>query len=266
MMHNNNRCPAGTSHERDVLKRMEAIGLDEMKSVKLMSRMDTKYVLPRRRLITVLQRAQALGYRVLHTGDIVNGYDSVYYDTDDLYLFRIHHNRQLKRQKVRCRTYIDSGDSFFEIKNKTNKGRTNKVRMPVKDFEPATLLQCADVHSFYLDHRSLPTATLSPSLQTIFYRITLVNPEKTERITIDLDVNFRNLREGSEGALTDVVILELKQGGRYVSAMQQLLLALRIKPFHLSKYCMGITLTYPRVKSNRFKRKLHLIHKLKQRI
>ena len=264
-MHSKNVCFVDELRESDFLIHMKKIGLDEMKSVKLMSRIDTKYVMHQRWLIPVLEKAHLLGYQVLHTGNVINGYDSIYYDSDDLYMFRIHHNRQLKRQKVRCRTYIDSGISFFEIKNKTNKGRTNKVRMQVSDFEPEFSMQRDDVMSFYLKNRSLETSFLSPSLQTYFHRITLVNPEKTERITIDLDVKFKNLREGRKAGLNDVVILELKQDGRYVSMMQKILMDLRIKPFHLSKYCMGITLTYPDVTSNRFKRKLHLINKIKQR-
>ena len=264
-MQSKNSCCVEQLLESDGLLQLATISLDEMKSVKLMNRIDTKYVMHQRWLLPVLQRAHALGYRALHTSRVVNGYDSVYYDTDDLYLFRIHHNRQLKRQKVRCRTYIDSGQSFFEIKNKTNKGRTKKVRRPVADVDPGSLMQRDDILSFYLENRSLPTPFLSPSLQTFFHRITLVNPQLTERITIDLGIGFRNLRDGGEAALDDVVILELKQDGRQMSMMRNILMDLRIKPFHLSKYCMGITLTYPGVASNRFTRKLHLINKLKQK-
>ena len=44
--------------------------------------------------------------------------------------------------------------------------------------------------------------------------------------------------------------------------MKDILLRNRVKPVRVSKYCIGVTLTDPAVKSNRFKGKVRRIEKL----
>ena len=44
--------------------------------------------------------------------------------------------------------------------------------------------------------------------------------------------------------------------------MLNIMLELRIKPLKISKYCIGTALTTPEVKQNRFKAKIHKLHKL----
>jgi len=48
-------------------------------------------------------------------------------------------------------------------------------------------------------------------LRTKFNRFTLVNPEKTERITIDTSLHFINKKMMKEVYVEDVAILELKR-------------------------------------------------------
>ena len=57
--------------------------------------------------------------------------------------------------------------------------------------------------------------------------------------------------------------MELKQDGRAHSLLKDVLFELRIRPFKVSKYCIGTCLTRPEVKQNRFKKKLRRIEKLK---
>jgi hypothetical protein len=58
-----------------------------------------------------------------------------------------------------------------------------------------------------------------------------------------------------------MVIVELKQDGMCYSPMKQIMLDLRVKKLKVSKYCIGVVLTTPEVKSNRFKRKLRQVRK-----
>ena len=99
-------------------------------------------------------------------------------------------------------------------------------------------------------------------LETVFRRITLVNPAMTERLTIDSCLCFKNFRTGLETNLKDAVIIELKQDGRAVSTMKEIFLAHRVKPLRVSKYCIAVTLTEPDVKSGRFKQKVRKIEKI----
>ena len=107
------------------------ISLDEMESVKLMNRVDTKYVCHESQLPAILAQA-AENYRVQEVaGKRVATYDTVYYDTDGLEMYLRHHDQQLTRRKVRIRTYLDTGAEFLEIKKKNNRGRTKKKRIEV---------------------------------------------------------------------------------------------------------------------------------------
>lgn len=249
------------SFERE-LDAFGPITLDEMKSVKLMNRVDAKFLTSETGLQAVLADAAAAGYRVLVTeGERQSPYDSVYFDTPGLQMFLDHHNRRLVRQKVRTRTYVGSGQTFLEIKRKNNHGRTKKKRteIPPADFRDFSAEPAA--RQLLEKYSAFPAEVLSPALETLFRRITLVNAARTERLTIDTGLRFRNARNGREASLQDAVIIELKQDGRAASEMKDILLDHRIKPARLSKYCIGTTLTDGAVKSNRFKPKIRLIEK-----
>ena len=127
----------------------------------------------------------------------------------------------------------------------------------------------------FSDFRSVPQACafvaeksdftadrIAPRMTTAFDRITLVNPAKTERITIDMHLMFNNFRTGKKASLQDAVIIELKQDGRAESQMKGILLDNRVKPARVSKYCVAVTLTDPTVKSGRFKIKVRTIEKI----
>ena len=56
-------------------------------------------------------------------------------------------------------------------------------------------------------HSDFEAGQLLPTLETLFQRITLVNPDLTERLTIDTDLRFKNFRTGLETSLGDAVII-----------------------------------------------------------
>ena len=56
--------------------------------------------------------------------------------------------------------------------------------------------------------------------------------------------------------------MELKQDGRAHSLLNDVLFELRIRPFKISKYCIGTCMTRHDIRQNRFKKKLRKINKL----
>lgn len=105
--------------------------------------------------------------------------------------------------------------------------------------------------------------TLTPALTTRFVRVTLVNRAMTERLTLDFDLHFTNERgDGATASMQGLVIVELKQDALAPSPMKDILAQLRVKPFKVSKYCVGEAMTNPQVKHNRFKAKLRAIAKM----
>ena len=236
------------------------ISLDEMESVKLMNRVDTKYVCHESQLPAILAQA-AENYRVQEVaGKRVATYDTVYYDTDGLEMYLRHHDQQLTRRKVRIRTYLDTGAEFLEIKKKNNRGRTKKKRIEVNG--DAALNDANGVmEAFVAKHTPYDWNQLHATERTAFERITLVNKEKTERLTMDFNLRFEAMDSHAQATLGPLVIIELKRDGLKPSKMQHILRDLRIFPMKISKYCIGVTMTIPTVKHNRFKEKLIKLHK-----
>ena len=239
-----------------------SITLEEMDSIKLMNRIDSKYLTNEATLVQVLEDAVRAGYRALETeGTQISPYNSIYFDTPGLKTFTDHRNKHLRRQKVRTRVYVNSGKTFLEIKRKNNKGRTKKKRMEIPFSEMEDFSKDQEAVAYLAGHSEFTVDQLSPVLSTAFDRITLVNPSKTERITIDRHLEFNNFRSGKKASLLDTVIIEIKQDGRAASQMKGILLDNRVKPAKVSKYCVAVTLTDSTARSGRFKEKVRMIEK-----
>ncbi|MDE5889850.1 MAG: VTC domain-containing protein, partial [Bacteroidales bacterium] len=103
---------------------------------------------------------------------------------------------------------------------------------------------------------------LLPETTTDFSRMTLVNRDMTERLTIDTNLHFRNFRSGICAEAGNLVIIELKQDGKTYSQMKEILLRHRIFPYRLSKYCVAVSLTDPSARPGRFREKIQHIEKI----
>lgn len=308
-----------------VWRRMPTLDLDRIAAVRLMNRVDTKYLVDEALCMELLERAADQYYVQIIDDCRACRYATLYYDTPQWDMYHLHHNRRLTRQKIRTRTYVETGVTYLEVKNKSNKGRTHKRRMALdRSLFAAAATDTAAADFLRREARYAPE-TLSPSLATRFVRVTLVNHAMTERLTIDFDLHFDNVRaagggnkdmngcgdtdmnsrgntdmngrkdmntigrgdmdingcgdngmtgmdncfrpaaEASHGhtaSLGRLVVIELKQDALAPSPMKQLLAQLRVKPFKLSKYCIGEALTNPLVKHNRFKAKIRAIGKM----
>lgn len=226
-----------------------------MESVKLMNRIDTKYAVSLSVLPDILQAAQADYFAQEIDGKRIATYDTMYYDTSTLDMYIRHHDRQLVRQKIRIRQYVDSDLTFLEIKRKNNKGRTKKKRISLPADESV-------IEQFVAAKSRYTWSDVTPHLRTAFHRITLVNRAKTERLTIDMDLVWENVVTGERKSYPQLVIVELKRDGNVPSAMTRIMLAHRIHPLKISKYCIGTAITTPGIKRNRFKSKIRSIEKM----
>lgn len=238
------------------------ITLSEMQDVKLMNRTDTKYVIPVGFLPSLLERCKDSYFLQKSSGGGTIGYRTLYFDTPGYDSYLLHLHGREPRQKLRTRIYEDTGDAFFEVKTKSNKGRTKKkrVRIVIGDFE--NFLANPDARELAKSKSRWDYNALSPSVEIGFSRLTLVNFDKTERVTIDYRLNFINSRNGATASLPEVAILELKRDGRNRSLMQEILLQMRIFPARFSKYCTGLMLTDKSLPKGRFKLRLIQLNKL----
>ena len=223
--------------QMSALNQMDTITLAEMNDIKLMNRIDTKYIANIDYLPILLEKAKSK-YRVQVVKDSpIAAYRTLYYDTQDAEMYTLHHNKKLQRQKIRTRTYLDSQISFLEIKDKTNKGRTNKERIQIDPNDYSDFSRNEKAVNFLNKNSQYPLKKLLPQIENSFDRITLVNEEKTERLTLDFNFCFRNFQTGVEKELSKMIIIELKQDGRCESMFKNYLSELRIRPISISKKC-----------------------------
>ena len=242
----------------DILCQFESISLDEMSGIRLMNRIDTKFLTT----MPVLGKLLAMALDEYMAQEIDGQrnmrYDTTYFDTTDYDMYYMHQYGHTGRQKLRFRTYVSSNLQFMEVKTKNNHGRTKKKRMRVEDMN----LDDEEKLNFLGQHLGYDTDTLMPAIQTNFDRITLVNKARTERLTIDTNLQFSNLVTGVDRHMGPLVIVELKRDGLCFSPVLGMLRGLRVFPHGFSKYCMGSALTNDRLKVNRFKPKLIDVRKI----
>jgi hypothetical protein len=247
--------PNGLTRQADAFS---TISLNEMDSVALQNRTDTKFLMTGEQLLTALSAVQQ-DYRILSVaGQKLNHYRTVYFDTPDFELFNLHVNGRADCYKVRSREYTDSSQSFLEVKHKTRKDRTIKDRLST----PRPIIQLnLEAESWLHEVYPYSCRDLEPKLWNTFTRITLVCKHDCERVTLDVDLGFFIVNQSVW--LDNIAVAEVKmdsgnQSSPFLAAMR----TQRILPRGFSKYCIGVSMLYDRVKKNSLKPKLLWIEKM----
>ena len=239
------------------LSQFNSISLQDMNSVSLMNRMDVKFLFKKSQLPILLSKLIS-NYNLLKIENkIIQDYKSLYFDTHNRSFYMAHHNRRVNRNKVRFREYVGSDLVFLEIKLKNNKGKTIKKRMRVDKIYKNLLPE----HNVFIKNTINKDLRLIAQHWINFKRITLVDKLKTERITIDLDLNYSN--DSQSGSLDNIIIAEVKKDrSSQSSKFTYIAKKYHITPTRMSKYCISTINLNKDVKFNRFKSKLLLINKL----
>jgi hypothetical protein len=192
----------------------------------LLRRVDNKYVVDREQLAQLIERL-AGDHDVLEIdGRRVFGYDTVYYDTDDLRCFRDHNEDVRPRFKARRRCYVDTGDCVCEVKVKREDGETDKR-------------QADDLGAALREAGVEPPGELREVLRTTFDRVTLAAREGGARLTIDLDVTLATM-DGESVRMRDRLALVETKSEDGESPGDRALGDLGARPISLSKYRTGI--------------------------
>ncbi len=244
--------------EINILDQFSPISLSEMDRVKLMNRIDTKFAFNKSILDNILDELKS-EYRILEINSVrASRYESLYFDDSKFSFFQDHHKRKSNRFKIRIRKYIETNLLFLEVKHKI-KGRTEKKRMETSDFNPIF----DENQKLFIDKQLKKEFALNPTMCNSFERITLVHNVLNERLTIDfnLEFNFNDIN----CPFPNLVISELKQEKINRSSPFFKLMKIRqIRPYRLSKYCLGAMELYgeTKLKFNRFKKKLLYLKKM----
>lgn len=231
-----------------------------MDDVRFLSRTDTKFIFHTDNLPKIFERAP-VDYKILaiDTKRLFQ-YRTLYFDTDHANLYLHHHNGDRPRYKVRLREYIDTNQTFLEIKKKSNKERTIKTRIQLTDLRPELSEESIRYVKTYLPSLA---DSLHPAIWTFFYRITLVNNDKSERITTDIYLKFKGNNRKVD--MPFIAISEVKRDrdsgpSKYIRLLKEN----KIYPTNMSKYCLGTILLKPAIKYNRYKDTILMLKKTKQ--
>lgn len=246
----------------DLVQNFSPISLAEMDTVKLMNRVDTKFAFTQEDLIALLPQLQK-HYQILEVDGIrIPTYKSLYFDDDNFTFYKDHHNGKNSRYKVRFRKYVESDLMFLEVKHKF-KGRVKKKRIKVDDFEDHL-----SAHSLqFINKHVEDLGNVEAKMWNIYKRITLVNLKLEERLTLDINLQFNWKDEVKK--FDDLVIAEIKQekvnrNSPFFTVMKEM----GIRPYRLSKYCIGTIELYSqkKIKYNRFKEKLLKLKKINNNV
>lgn len=241
----------------EILDTCQNVSIFQLLRVELMERMETKFMFASSLLPQIVAELKPY-YKVLSVNNLkIQPYTTVYYDTDDLLTYNQHHNGKGNRFKIRIRKYDAFSTRYIELKYKTNKEETKKKRIEIPDSNDLTV----NSHQFIESETSLKFSEFHETLTNKFFRITMVNNEFTERLTLDTSLYFQ---KGSQNIhYPSIVVAELKQSSFSRSAKFPVLIKeYGIRPTNISKYCLGMALLTQGIKYNNYKSKILQLQKL----
>jgi hypothetical protein len=244
----------------EVVKALKPVGLYMLDPVRLMNRIDTKFILSAGRLPDLLSGIKS-HYAVLEINENrILSYLTSYLDTGEYLFFRQHVTDRPERHKVRYRTYESTGTTFLEVKKRTNKNRTIKWRTENR-LTPGNT--CDEIACrFISDYVPGKALHLRPVLTNCFKRITLAEKGFSERATIDYDLSFSDIY-GNQVRYPYVAIVEIKREGySFRSPLMDILKDLSVHPAGFSKYCFGASVLYDIPGRNILKEKQLLIKRI----
>lgn len=249
------------------INRFTPITLDKMEAVRMDKRMDTKFVFPLSKLPGLLLQVKDMYYIVEICNQLKQSYETIYLDTPDYAMYKLHHNGKLNRHKIRIRKYLNSKQQFLEIKMKNNKGETIKQRVDcqfIGDSSGAYVQEDALSKEFVALHSPYESHMIEPVLLTSFVRLTLVCKDYTERVTIDYNLAYNSMQNTLKKQVEDICIGEIKREKNTLtdSLFMKVCRKEKIFPMRYSKYCMGMVMLNTGVKQNLFKGKFRCIEKL----
>lgn len=201
----------------------------------------------------------------------VFSYDNIYMDTQDYLFYNQHQNKLKSRTKVRTRLYEDSKIAFFEYKQKIN-WVTQKFRYQFPIEEHGTMTKWKKRffewvwQSMYQWDPQAPK--IFPAIQTKYNRITLVEKNGWERLTVDFNIQTKDLRddEAQNVDLTNLVIIESKSLSKKCRSLDILQKNHKSQASSCSKYSLWVVYAGLAKKYSTFKKTMLEIEKIKKEI
>ena len=243
-----------------LLNDIRVIQYEEWKAVPVKRPHSVKYILNVQSLDRVLESA---GYEYLlmkQTEEMLSQIGLIYYDTEDLRFFRDHMHGKQERCKIRTRIMLGPNRQILEIWKRNNKGKMMKYKLPMVGETTET---ADDPASLFRMHAGLVPEELRATVVLFFNRMVLVSPDFTEKITIDRNLTYIPVTNGPPPIqLSGLALVEIRKPFSEFTFFENALKSVYVKRLAVSKYCLGIVMTHPGVKTNSYKPVLLNIDKI----
>ncbi len=239
-----------------ILGTFDPISLNGLDDVRMLNRIDTKYVFHISKFAEILEEIKDSYYALEIDNNRMFRYESLYFDTDDYKLYKFHHNGKINRLKVRYRRYSDSGLVFFEVKYKVKGNRTDKKRLKQEQLKHVL----TEEELKLVKHHQLDETQLQKKMWIYFNRITLASKKMNERLTLDLHIafdNFKNKKEFPELIIAEVKTDKSATGSPIIKSFNKR----NFEEVGFSKYSTAVAMMEP-IKNNAFKPNFIKINKI----
>ncbi len=214
-------------------------------------RYDTKLIITEKTALEFLRKLHRDWKILTVSNKSIVGYETCYYDTPDFQFYRAHKQGKRKRFKIRIREY-ETGARYLELKLKTNIEETLKFRWPYpqeSDFKfinaafMQIVIQKLNSHGLNVNFNKLEY-----KLSTKYRRLSLVNIDNYEKITIDRNLTLQKNNQ-IEYFNNSYMILEVKSQ-KLQSTLKTSLNMLHQNRSRISKYGLAVPLLYPEMGAN----------------
>jgi hypothetical protein len=236
------------------LAAIEPVSLEELERIAALDvRVDRKYVVAAGAMAALLGSLPEATTVLEIGGERAFRYRSLYFDTDNLALYRSSAQGRRVRYKVRTRAY-DNGTCALEVKTPGLRGATIKHRL---SYDPAHRDGLTRGGRAFVDSCTGAAglgARLGPVLLTWYVRSTLVDHADGSRVTIDQELTCGDLG-GGRAVLAGPVVVETKSTGA-ATATDGWLWRHGHRPVRISKFGVGMALFDPALPANRWNRVL----------
>lgn len=214
----------------------------------LQTRVDRKYLVPKPALLDAISEVQKPPKVIAVNHQLRTEYSSIYFDTANFDFHRAAATSRRNRFKIRFRKYDETKNSFLEIKLKTARQMTEKIRVPVPYEQTELNSENISWINSEINNRGFnDLSEVSTSLVNSFNRRTLLLSDGS-RFTVDSDLKFEDLTAFNSN---DWRILETKSLGRK-SDLDSSLWRLGFRPIRVSKYSIGICLKHSNTPRNKW--------------
>ena len=233
-------------------QRFSSITLDEMNSIAaLQTRVDRKYIVTSELCKALFETIKINGQILTVNEKRSMGYQSVYFDTPDLDLYKAAAYKRRPCFKARTRFYRSTGIAMLEVKTKDGRGKTVEIRTP---YNAETLYELTESGKTFIEKATKTPGSsenLRPTLTSQYQRTTIVDHDTSTRMTCDeylVCTDWKN-----QSVAFPYCILETKSSVQ-PSPFDVWLWEHGFRPQRISKYCTMLAILHPDLPANKWHR------------